>query len=118
MDRQSHISIVEQEITKSIDALVPNGAGSVTDRRLRRELDQVAQVAFREGASYALGSLLTVEDVAERLHISGRRVRAIARNRQERGFPVGWQVPGTSQWLFRPEDLDQLTPDEKYRRKN
>lgn len=117
MDKNSHLSIVEQEITKSIEALVPNGAGPVTDRRLRREFDQVAQVAFREGASYALGSLLTVEDVAERLHVSTRRVRAIARNRQERGFPVGWQVPGTSQWLFRPEDLDQLAPDEKYRRK-
>lgn len=117
MDKNTHLSIVNQEIDKSIEALVPNGAGPVTDRRLRRELDQVAQVAFREGASYALGNLLTVEDVAEQLHVTTRRVRAIARNRQERGFPVGWQVPGTSQWLFRPEDLEQMQPDTRYQRK-
>jgi len=118
MDRKSHYSIVEQEISQAIDALLPYGAGPTTDRRVRHHMDHVAQVAFQEGASYALASLLTVEQVAEQLHISGRRVRAIARNRQERGFPVGWQVPGTSQWLFRPEDLERLTPDEKYRRKS
>lgn len=116
MDKQAHMQIVDNQIDQGIAALVPNGAGPVTDRRLRREMDQVAQVAFREGEHYALSNLLTVEEVAERLNVTPRRVRAIARNRHQR-FGLGWQVPGTCQWLFRPEELEHLAPDERYRRK-
>lgn len=111
------LEMVDREIEQAISSLLPHGAGPTTDTRLRHHMKHIATVAFNRGASYTLTSLMTVEEVAIRLNVSTRRVRAIARNRQERGFPVGWQVPGTSQWLFRPEDLDQLTPDTKYRRK-
>ena len=117
MDKQAHLSIVTQQIDREIGTLLPHGAGSVTDRRLRHHMEQIAEVAFREGQSYVLLSLMTVEDVADRFAITPRRVRAIARNRHQR-FGIGWQVPGTSQWLFRPEELEHLAPDVTRRRKD
>lgn len=47
---------------------------------------------------------LTTEDMASRLGVSVRRVRALAASRQ-----VGWQASrGT--WIFRPEDVELLRP--------
>lgn len=114
--REMHEQTLEREIQQAMDAMFPHGAGQTTHQRVRHWLDQIAQVAFNAGESYALLSLLTVEDVAEQFGITPRRVRAIAKNRQDR-FGIGWQVPGTNQWLFRPEEVQHLVPDEKYRRK-
>ena len=57
-----------------------------------------------------LMSLLTSDDVAELFGVTARRIRARAKWLNERGHPVGWQVPGTSQWLFRPAELEMLRP--------
>ena len=73
-------------------------------------LDEITRLAFDRD------QLLTVEDVAEMFGITPRRVRAIARNRHAR-FGIGWQVPGTNNWLFRPGEVELLRPDERYRRK-
>jgi hypothetical protein len=116
MDKNTHEQIVEREIQKALDAMFPYGAGRATHTHVRHWLETVGKVAFGQGGDYALMSLLTVEDVAEKFNVTPRRVRAIAKNRHER-FGVGWQVPGTNQWLFRPEEMDILEPDEKYRRK-
>lgn len=114
MDRQGHKQIVNKRIQNAMDAMFPHGVGRASHTAVHHWLDNVAQVAFREGESHALLSLLTVEDMAEMLGVTKRRVRAIAKNRHER-FGIGWQVPGTCQWLFRPEEIEQLRPDEKYR---
>jgi len=114
--RQQHESVVNDTIARQMEALFPLGAGQASSGRVEHALRQVAERAFQVGGSYALLSLLTVEDVAGILHVSPRRVRALARQRHTR-FGVGWQVPGTSQWLFRPEEIEQLRPDERYRRK-
>jgi len=108
--------IVESKIGMAMTAMFPHGAGTTSHARVGHWLDTVAQVAFREGEAGALMSLLTVEDVAEQFGISTRRVRAIARNRHGR-FGIGWQVPGTNQWLFRPCEIESLRPDERYRLK-
>lgn len=115
MNRESHEEVVKTRIETAMDAMFPYGAGRAPHAAVRHHLDSVAQVAFSEGGSYVLGSLLTVEDVAQILKVSTRRVRAIARNRHDR-FGIGWQVPGTCQWLFRPEEIEYLRPDEKYRK--
>lgn len=109
MDKTSHWSIVEQQIMLSVNTLLPNSAGTVTDIKLRHVMNTVAQIAFQQGGTYALLSLLTVEDIAEKFDVSPRRVRALAQVRHER-FGVGWQVPGTRQWLFRPEEIESLRP--------
>ena len=108
--------ITRQRIDSAMQSMFPHGAGQASSTRVGHWLDTVAQVAFREGEAGALMSLLTVEDVAEQFGISTRRVRAIARNRHGR-FGIGWQVPGTNQWLFRPCEIESLRPDERYRLK-
>lgn len=54
--------------------------------------------------------LLTTNEVAERMGVSPRRVRALAQSRK-----VGQQVAGA--WLFRLEDLVRLQPDTRYRQR-
>jgi len=113
MDNQE---IVRTQIQRAMDEMFPNGAGRANHLHVRHWLDTIAQIAFREGETSVLLSLLTIDDAAEQLGVSTRRMRAIAANRHER-FGTGWQVPGTNQWLFRPGELGDLAPDEKYRRK-
>ena len=99
MDRQSHWQIVQSRIeqyTKGFRPLSPVMA--------RHALDEIATVAFREGEHYALSSLLTIQEAAPMLHVSERRVRALARARS-----AGWQISG-GVWLFRPEDIERMRP--------
>lgn len=110
MDKTSHISIYQQKIDQLTESLLPNGAGSITEHRLRYALDQVAQTAFSQGESYALGSLLTTEQVAEIFGVSKRRVQAIARQKHDQ-FGIGFKIPGGKEtWLFRPEEIESLRP--------
>lgn len=116
MDRQTHEQIVSQEIQQAMDAMFPYGAGQANHIRVKTMLDKIAHIAFREGRSYALLSLLTADDVAEHFGISPRRARAIIKTRHER-LGIGYRVPGTRQWLVTPEELENLQPEGKYRRK-
>lgn len=109
MDEQSARSLYEQRINQLVESLLPNRGGSLTETRLRTALSQAAQVAFSAGESYALTSLLTADDVAAQFNVSVRRVRAIAKIKHEQ-FGIGWQVTGTSQWLFRPSEIESLRP--------
>lgn len=109
MDKSKHMETVLDRINREIEALSPHGEGRASSARVKRSLESVAAVAFREGQRYALSSLMTVDDVAEKLGVSARRVRAIAKAMHER-YGVGWQAPGTGVWLFRPEDIDILRP--------
>ncbi len=109
MDEQSARSLYEQKIDQMLAQFLPNGAGTINEMRFRHALEQVALTAFSAGESYALLSLMTVEDMAHELGISERRVRAIAKVRHDR-FGVGYHVPGTGQWLFRPSEIESLRP--------
>jgi hypothetical protein len=114
MDRQIHEQVVSQVVSDAMAGLFPHGAGLPGPTRVKAALDRVAKIAFNQGRLYALTSLLTAEDVAEHFGISRRRARALIKNRHER-LGVGYQVPGTSQWLVSPEELESLAPDVKYR---
>lgn len=109
MDEQSARSLYEQEINNQVSALLPNGAGPMNETRFRHALELVAKRAFSSGESYALLSLMTADDVAVMLGVSVRRVRSIAKLKNDQ-FGIGYQVPGTSQWLFRPSEIESLRP--------
>lgn len=109
MDEKSARSIYEQKIAQYIQSLLPNGAGTITETKLRHVLDNVAQTAFSVGQDYALSSLLTVNDVAELFGVNVSRVRAIAKQKHQQ-FGIGYQIPGTNQWLFRPSEIESLRP--------
>lgn len=116
MDKTAHEQIVADRIEREMETLYPHGEGQVPSRRVQAAMQNVAQVAFREGQSYALLSLMTVADVAAQFKITERRVRAIAADRHAR-HGIGWRVPGTRVWLFRPEELDLMRPAEPGRPK-
>jgi len=109
MDENSVRSIYEQKIDAMIETLLPNGAGTITASRLREAMLQVAQTAATVSEDNALMSLMTADDVAIQFGVSVRRIRAIAKVKNSQ-FGVGWQVPGTSQWLFRPSEIETLRP--------
>ena len=120
MDKKAHmLQNIEHKIDGYVNSLLPHGAGTLTESRLRHVLNQVAQLAFREGQGYALLSLMTIDEALEEINrqlqaigrepISKRRLQAIARNRHDR-FAIGLQIGNTGVWLFRPEEIESLIP--------
>jgi hypothetical protein len=99
MDKQSHWQIVRGTIDK-----FAGESGLLSPPFVKHALEQTAQVAFNEGQSYAISSLLTTEQMAERLLVSTRRVRALAKSRN-----IGWQI-SRGVWLFQPDDVGKLRP--------
>jgi len=114
MDKQTILETIEHDIENAMTAMFPHGAGRVNHIRVRHWLNQIAQMAFNHGRSYALLGLMTAQDVAEHYNISERRTRALIANRHER-FGIGMRF-GNS-WLIHRDELQQLQPDEKYRQK-
>lgn len=107
--------LINTHIAQAIDTLT-NGLGSgVTEHRLRTVLERMAHRVAVDAGNDALMTLRTADELADEMGVSPRRMRAIIRNRHER-LGVGWQVPGTRQWLVRPSEIDSLRPDERYRR--
>jgi hypothetical protein len=88
---------------------------NTSHHRVEWALKQLGTRAFQIGRRYALTSLLTTEDVAEKYGIGTRRVRAIAAVKHAR-YGIGFQTP-RGDWLFTPEEIENLAPDVKYRRK-
>ncbi len=105
-------------IAQAIDELLNGlGSGLVTEHRLRTVLERMAHRVAVDATNDALMTLRTADELADELGVSPRRMRAIIRNRHDR-FGVGWQVPGTNQWLVRPSEIENLRPDVRYRRKS
>jgi hypothetical protein len=105
---------VEIEIWRAMNAMFPHGAGQTTHHRVKHNLDTVARRAFQAGKTYALLGLMTSSDVAEHFDISKRRARALIQNRHER-FGVGMKAG--REWLVHRDELPQLQPNDRYRRK-
>lgn len=102
-------------IRNYLDTLFGDGQlQQLSRQRVEHVLRTAIQEAAQDVARQTLASLLTADDLAERFGVSRRRIRALAKNRHER-FDVGWQVPGTGQWLFLPDEVELLRPDERYR---
>lgn len=105
----------ERAIQDRLDELF----GDMPVQRLSRQLvEHVLRACIQEAtqnvARDTLMSLKTADELAEQFGVSARRIRALASNRHER-FGIGWQVPGTGQWLFRPDEVGLLRPDERYK---
>jgi hypothetical protein len=97
-------------IEKVIVDLLPAGEGSVSAETLRQALTDISQLAYLKGESASYSKLITTRDLAEMFGVDKTRANALARNRHKR-YGIGYQIPGTNQWLFRQEDLNLLLPD-------
>ena len=104
-------------INAPANLLTVRGILVVVDRDHDGDIDSVVAVTTPAGHHWNMPNRptmpITIQDIAHGFGITPRRARALAKNRHER-FGVGQQLPG-GQWVFRPEDLDILAPDEKYR---
>ena len=107
--------IIEQHIETAIIAMFPHGDGLVTRHRVEHHLGQIAHYAYQEGRNDALLGLMTSGDVAKHFGISERRARALIQNRHER-FGVGMKAG--REWLIHRDELPQLQPNGRYRRKD
>lgn len=102
---------IKYEIKTLADTLLGGQvAKTISHHRAEHVLTILAQKVIQHVRTEVLFSLKTVDDIAEIYQVTPRRIRAIAKWRRERGFPVGWQVPGTNQWLFLPDEVKQLKP--------
>jgi hypothetical protein len=99
---------IEAIVARWADALVPREMATVSHLRAEAVIRQAVQQAAQTATELALLGLLTSADVARELGVSVRRVQAHAKRLNERGFAVGWRVPGTRVWLFRPEEVESL----------
>ena len=113
MNTQDFYEIVEREITNQLDAIAPRP----TPQRVQNAFEQIAQIAFRQGQQAALMTLSTSDDVAALYGVSARSIRERAK-RLHKQLGIGWQVPGTGQWLFTPDEVERLRPDERFRPKS
>jgi hypothetical protein len=98
------------EIEKVINSLVPAGDGVVSAETLRQVLTEISQSAFIKGENASYSSLITTKELAETLGVDRTRANALARSRHKK-YGIGYQIPGTNQWLFRQEDMRLLLPD-------
>lgn len=100
-------ALITGEIDRLVGALLPHGAGPITEHRLRWALDQIAQRARTIGRDEALLSLRTVEDAAAAWNVSERRARAHIAHLHDR-WSVGMQVGKT--WLVTQDEIDRHAP--------
>ena len=105
MDENTRTQIVENAAD---DLLGNQEARLVTRERALHILGTLAQRIAQQTADGVLMSLLTADDVAQQLGVTSRRVRARAAWLNARGHNVGWQITGTSVWLFRPAEVAVL----------
>lgn len=102
---------IKVEVDAMVDTLLGGQvAKTISQHRAEHVLTNLAIKVAQHIRAEVLFSLKTVDDVAEIYRVTPRRIRALAKARRERGFPVGWQVPGTNQWLFLPDEVEQLQP--------
>ena len=94
---------VASEIAKALDDLFRDmPAATLSREAVGHVLARVAQRVATDSANQALLSLMTTDDMAAKLGVSARRVRALAKSRG-----VGWQVSrGT--WVFIPGDAEAM----------
>lgn len=110
MDEINARGLYEQKISSMVENLLPYGAGIITEQRLRQAMETIAQAAFTAGKSYGLLNLMTVEQAAQEVGVSRRRMAEIIRIRHER-FGIGMMV-GKS-WIIHHDELESLRPGPK-----
>ena len=109
MDRATLDQLIAGYIDREVETYLPNGAGSMTEARLRRALETVAQRVESDARAYYLGNLRTVDDLAARYGISKRRAQAIAKSQHER-WGKGMKIGGT--YVFSEDELMTMEPGE------
>lgn len=107
MDRRNGWLSLKTHIRRAVETLSgPNGVQPVTAHRAETICNQLAQRAYQAGHSDALMSLMSTDDVVERLAGDGhpKHVNWVRRVSREQG--LGWSAGRDRVYL--PQDYDRL----------
>ena len=112
MDRATFDQLIAADIDREVETYLPNGAGPMTEPRLRKALERVAKRVEGSARAYYPGNLRTVDDLAARYGISRRRAQAIAKEHHAR-WGKGMMVGGT--YIFSEDEIATMKPGERGR---
>jgi hypothetical protein len=100
--------MLTEKISSKIDSLVSENQNQpLAPEELKSLLEQVSQIAFSEGKTYALANLLDQDQVAQEFGVSRTRAQALIKNRHDR-LGVGLKIGGA--WVVSRDDLEALRP--------
>lgn len=85
----------------NIERLIPNGAGIITEPRLRQALDVLTQRIASNTRSYELLGIRTAEELADEWQVSRRRAQAFIANLHDR-WGTGRKIGGV--WCLSAEE--------------
>ena len=64
MNRKTLDQLIASYIDREVETYLPNGAGQMTEARLRKALETVAKRVESDARAYYLSNLRTVDDLA------------------------------------------------------
>lgn len=99
--------VVARQISDTVDTFLPNGAGTMTARRLETALRNVGHVAYTQGKHDALVGLKTAEQLAEEFGVTARRMRTIIKTQHDR-WATGMQIGST--WVVSADEIESVRP--------
>jgi hypothetical protein len=107
MDKRNGWLSIDSDIRRAVETLSgPNGGQPVSADRAETICRQLAQQAYQAGRSDALMSLMTTDDVVERLAGDGHPRHANWVRRKTRELGLGWSAG--RDWVYLPVDYDRL----------
>ena len=115
MNREEYDELMQDEVKKALDDLFPFHAALPLAQRLKISyaIHNVIRATESLTRDYYLTNLYTVDDLAQKFGVSGRRMRYIAENRHER-YGIGMKINGG--WVWTADEVEYLRPDEKHRK--
>lgn len=105
-------------IADLLDAIYGSGDKDSIPPYTHDLLGRAYESAFFAGKHHALSGLMSAEEVATHFEVTPRRGRELIRVRHDR-YGVGRQVGSGEKrrWIIHRDELEDLKPEEKYRRK-
>lgn len=91
VDKITYDTMNEQEITSTVERLIPHGAGPVTEPRLRQALAVLVARVSSNTRAYELLGIRTAEELAAEWDVSRRRAQAFIAMLHER-WGVGRKI--------------------------
>jgi predicted transcriptional regulator len=109
MDRHVYATIVNKEIRKALEEMLPGHApaGQVSRVLVERQLHALAERVEAAARTYYLQGLKTVDEVAEEIGVSPEHLRKIAQHRHDR-YGVGRRLGDC--WVWAADEVEVMLP--------
>lgn len=109
MSRDTYEQMNEQAINDTIDRLLPNGGGTISETRLRSAISVLAQQIASNTRAYELPGIRTSDELADEWRVSRRRAQAFIAHLHER-WGIGRKIGNV--WCLSAAEVEQYRPAE------